>query len=108
MFVYTITHKNSEHCSGVNIHFHFYGKWWLCQLLANYLRILLIVAAHDTEVNTGSCRPKHPCQSSDKVNKWSQKGIIWDNCFGWYYADCVSMITHSYEKLNHTGVLWIC
>ena len=71
-------------------------------LTLSYLCILLIVTAHDAEVNPGPCRPRHPCQLCDKAVKWSQKGVRCDNCFGWYHTDCISINTHSYEELNHT------
>ena len=47
-----------------------------------YLRFLLIVTAHETEINPSACMHRQPCQLCDKAVKWSQKGVRCDNCFG--------------------------
>ena len=78
------------------------------KLTLSYLCILLIVNAHDTEVNPGPYKPKYPCQVCNKAVKWGQRGIRCDTCFGWYHVDCMVMSTQSYDDLNHSGVMWIC
>ena len=96
----------------------------------SYLCILLIVTAHDTEVNPGPCRPRHPCQLWTLVcvglgipvscEPWSLQAKAslsvvnpgpWrprHPCQLWTLVIVGRGIPVSYEELNHTGVLWIC
>ena len=61
------------------------------KLSLSYLCILLIVDAHDTEVNPGPYKPKYPCQLCQLACKWGQRCVQCDTCNGWYHADCMNM-----------------
>ena len=70
--------------------------------------MLLVINAHDIELNPGPYKPKFPCQMCSKAVKWGQRGVRCDSCLGWYHTECMGMGTHTYEDLDGSRVLWIC
>ena len=78
------------------------------KLVSAYLHVLLVINAHDIELNPGPYKPKFPCQMCSKAVKWGQRGVRCDSCLGWYHTECMGMGTHTYEDLDGSRVLWIC
>ena len=61
------------------------------KLVASYLHILLMVNAHDVEVNPGPFKPKFPCQVCSLAVKWGQKGV------------CVTVV-----NVGTIQIVWAC
>ena len=76
--------------------------------VSQYIFMLLLPNACDTETNPGPRAPKWQCGTCTKAVTWRHKAVCCDTCETWFHIQCQNMRPLIYNVMNASNLSWVC